>query len=46
MFSCGPLHMDEQVEGEQVEPNNLQNLCTDTGFCRADLVGVIDNRDE
>ena len=41
MYSCGPLHMDEQRQDVLLE----QQLCADTGCSREDLPKAMDDRE-
>ena len=42
MFSNGPLHTKEQVLNDQLE----QQLCTDTGCSRENLLEAMDDGDK
>ena len=42
-YSCGPLHMDEQSQDDQLEPT--YNNCADTGCSHEDTPETMDDRE-
>ena len=44
MYTCGPLHMDEQRQDDQLEPT-YRELSADTGSSQEDLPEVMDDRE-
>ena len=45
MSSCGTLHMDEQRQGDQLEPTYIQQLSVDTGYRPEDLPEAMEDRE-